>query len=66
MNSKTVLCRTCRTPFGVPIRSRPRDHYCSERCRPTCDFPACSTPVVGLGTRCWVHRNYDAQVGGVT
>jgi len=43
MSSKPVPCRTCQTPFSVPARSRPRDHYCSERCRPKCDYPACST-----------------------
>ena len=62
MAAKTVPCRRCQTPFSVPVRSRPRDHYCSETCRPKCDYPACSTPVIGLGTRCWVHRNYDVEV----
>ena len=64
MTSKTVLCRTCQTPFSVPVRSRPRDHYCKEGCRPTCDYSTCTTPVIGLGSRCWVHRNYDAQIAG--
>jgi hypothetical protein len=59
MTNKTVPCRTCSAPVVVNVRSRPRDHYCGDSCRPRCDYPGCGTPVNGWGTRCWVHRNYD-------
>ena len=59
MVTKIVACRGCGRPATVNVRSRPREHYCSEACRPTCDYPGCSTPVPGLGGRCWTHRSYD-------
>jgi hypothetical protein len=56
MAKKTVTCRTCGRPVLIDARARITEYFCGDDCRPRCDYPGCTTPAAGIGSRCWHHR----------